>query len=261
MPSYPALLLGRAFARWPTRIDLVSSVAAVLIPCLYAATGRPMPDNGALLISEGVVFFVLAIILGRLLSAPYLIWKEDQKKIAELQSELAAPERARRERFLDAQEKMRMELAKEIARYTDGTQAAFITHHYTESVRDHLESLACLFKHDAAFDSAWERFIDAMDKSKSISQISFDREDPDDFIEIQMGKNFDYYYKMRSITGRALVAHLTYDDLDWLACKNKMNELHERHRETGRVPFHDEASLDEVLARRSLSKPEQEKPH
>ena len=219
-----------------------------------------MPDNAALLIPEGVVFIVLVVVSVRLLTAPYFIWKDDQKKIAELQAKLDAPERARRERFLDAQEKMRMKLAQEIARYTDGTQAAFIIQHYTESVRDRLESLACLFKHDAAFDSAWERFVDAIEKSKSVSQISFDREDPDGFVEIQRGKNFEYYHKMRSVTGRALVAFLTYDDPDWLACKNNMNELHDRYEAAGRVPFHDETSLDEALARRLQLGLEQEKP-
>lgn len=95
--GYFGRIAGFAFQRSLLRTDVLAAVLTALAPVVYFLAGRDIPEKIALYISMLVAAMVLGVLILRVLTAPYFIWKEDQAEIARLREALGDPkERARR---------------------------------------------------------------------------------------------------------------------------------------------------------------------
>lgn len=79
------LCLCFAARRTVSRMDAVSMVAALAAPAWYSAVGKPMPDSATGQAAIYVFLFIAGVFLIRLLTAPYFIWADGQKKILSLE--------------------------------------------------------------------------------------------------------------------------------------------------------------------------------
>lgn len=140
------------------RTDQLSIVAAVLVPAVFVASGRSMPEWAAAYVAWAIIILVVGVIGLRLLMAPYFLWREQNAKIAELERKQDSPrilERQELARLLAAERRMVAEEATRIR--------TFILHRQwtAEEVRTvfhgserHIDK----FWHDEEFQRRWVLF-------------------------------------------------------------------------------------------------------
>jgi hypothetical protein len=115
-PRYLGRVWTFAFRRFALRTDAMQILAASLVPMIapYLGVQNPSQANSEVLAYIGMA--ILALVVIRLLSAPYFIWREDQAEIRELRHELDAPDRREMEAGLDHRIALRRELAEKLAK-------------------------------------------------------------------------------------------------------------------------------------------------
>jgi hypothetical protein len=127
-----------AFQKFTIRTDGMQIVAASLVPLLapYLGIKNPSQANSEVLAYIGMA--VLALILIRLLCAPYYIWKEDQATIDRLVAELEAPERRAQASMEEHRDALRRELGDKLADLVAFTEAARVPMVLATYSGDHL---------------------------------------------------------------------------------------------------------------------------
>lgn len=93
MRSYGSRILEKALAPTIRAIDVLGFTLPPIVAAYYWLVGRTMPEEIGQAIGLWILGGGLTFIAVRLLSAPYFVWREDQARIAELQTQLDAPER------------------------------------------------------------------------------------------------------------------------------------------------------------------------
>lgn len=101
-------VFNKAFAPTVRVVDAVGIVLPPAIGGVYWLTGAPVPDGLGEAVGAWVMGGAAMILFLRFVTAPYLIWKEDQTFIEKLEHKLDDPKRR-------AQESLRSEFAKDRA--------------------------------------------------------------------------------------------------------------------------------------------------
>ncbi|HET7709009.1 MAG TPA: hypothetical protein VFK50_05675 [Sphingomicrobium sp.] len=107
---YIGLVVAFAFSRSLLLTDRLSFMIGPLITAVLWLRGEPVPDNVAALIATATVATIAAVLLLRLLAAPFFVWKEDQLALASLRDQVGRPERVGAEEFSRIKAKRRLEL-------------------------------------------------------------------------------------------------------------------------------------------------------
>jgi hypothetical protein len=105
-----------AFARSLLVTDRLSFLIGPLITAALWLRGERV-DNTAELVATATVATILAVLLLRLIAAPFFVWKEDQMEIAGLKQDLARPERAGAEEMNKLRAQRRVDLAAELLEF------------------------------------------------------------------------------------------------------------------------------------------------
>lgn len=95
-------------------------VAASAIPSIAPLLGIKNPTQANSEVLAYIGFAALALIVIRLLCAPFFIWKEDQAKIALLQSRIDQPSRLEREAMIEYSVELRKRLSADLAAFIGG---------------------------------------------------------------------------------------------------------------------------------------------
>ncbi|MBB4660343.1 hypothetical protein [Parvularcula dongshanensis] len=102
-------------------IDALGFTVPPIAQAFFQLSGADMPDQIAQLIPVYIALAFGGVVLVRILSAPYQIWRVDQQRIAQLEQELTAPERIRttalRERMAIREAKIRESIVDELKRF------------------------------------------------------------------------------------------------------------------------------------------------
>ncbi len=107
-------VLKRAFTPTPRVTDMLQILAASALPAAAKFIGLELPQSAgddALAYIGLVVACFLAI---RLAWAPFAIWKDDRREVAQLKLELTKPERLELERMAKLRAKHRLKLGKQL---------------------------------------------------------------------------------------------------------------------------------------------------
>lgn len=107
----------RAFAGSVLFTDKVSIVGGVLAPAIFFARGEAMDAA-----YQGYLAWTILAVVGggialRLVTAPYFIWRDDQKEISRLREEIADTSRKRRQFFEETFLQDRADLARQLTHY------------------------------------------------------------------------------------------------------------------------------------------------
>lgn len=91
--NYLFRCIGFAIQKSIRGADALSILAALAIPAWYWWKDKPMPENILGFYAFCILAVIAAFILVRLFTAPYFMWKEDQKTIKALEKKLLNPEK------------------------------------------------------------------------------------------------------------------------------------------------------------------------
>lgn len=122
---YLALLVEFTFRQSVLFTDRVSLFLGPFVTAILWLAGDKM-DNAGTLAALGTVITVAAVLILRLLAAPYFIWKEDQNRVESLNTLLNLPDTQMRDAMLSHRVAVRTELGQRLASYQH-TVVAFIT--------------------------------------------------------------------------------------------------------------------------------------
>ena len=149
----------RAFAGSVLFTDKVSIVGGVLAPAIFFARGEAMDAA-----YQGYVAWTILTIVGggvalRLATAPYFIWKDDQKEIADLRKTITDTSVKRRQFFEESFLAERANLAKSMAKFTvvDLPIVQLATVNPDAELKP-LTEVAALFLADGNFKRYWGNF-------------------------------------------------------------------------------------------------------
>ncbi|MCW2370969.1 hypothetical protein [Sphingobium sp. B11D3D] len=112
--EYLGQVLSFALRRSTIRTDVMQILAASVLPGLGVVAGIEMPETTGQIALAYIGLATVALIILRLISAPYFIWKEQVSTVAALQLELSKPERLIFEKLARHRAKARIKLAAQI---------------------------------------------------------------------------------------------------------------------------------------------------
>ncbi len=149
----------RAFAGSVLFTDKVSIVGGVLAPAIFFARGEAMDSA-----YQGYVAWTILAVVGggialRLVTAPYFMWKDDQKEIAELRKTITNTSVKRRQFFEETFLAERANLAKSMVKFTvvDLPIIQLATVNPDAELKP-LTEVAALFLADSHFKRYWGNF-------------------------------------------------------------------------------------------------------
>lgn len=157
--GYLGRCLRRAFAGSVLLTDKISVVMGVLTPALFLVAGKSLDQAYQAYIAWGIILVVGGGIFLRMLTAPYFIWKDDQLRIANLESIITDTSRRRREFFEDTFLSERAGLAKKFNQYAQVVPAPADAAKFDADA--HLSALtsdAAFFLGDQNFKIYWDTF-------------------------------------------------------------------------------------------------------
>lgn len=156
---YLQLIGEYVFARTLMRTDIFSAVVGALMPAAFYLLGKPMPSDIAVTISLWIGASVAVVLLGRLLAAPYVLWRRDQGKITALEETVADPNRRRRLFFEEQFLSKRASLADQLSHYVP---LNLVWEHFHKIDIDAelrpVTANAVIFLGDQAFKMYWTNF-------------------------------------------------------------------------------------------------------
>lgn len=124
MKPYSIRILEKALSPTLRAMDVLGFTIPPIVAGYYGLAGKPMPEE----IGQAIAFWILggsiALILLRLVSAPYFVWREDQDKIAELMMEVAAPLRGEMMKLAEIRAEARAEVADNLSAMNTITERA-----------------------------------------------------------------------------------------------------------------------------------------
>ncbi|MED5550454.1 MAG: hypothetical protein VX529_13955 [Pseudomonadota bacterium] len=113
--------LSRVLQRTVRPVVRATDVAGFAVPPLAAAyyhfRGQTMPPDFELSMLAWIGYAFAGLLLVRLISSPYLIWKEDQERIRELECRLDGPNQQIRERLAQTMASSRIQLADGVSAF------------------------------------------------------------------------------------------------------------------------------------------------
>jgi hypothetical protein len=184
--TYLVAVLRFALRRSLVLTDRLSIIAAVLVPAIWQTAGKPMPEWVA-----GYVAWLVIIAVGggaglRFVTAPYFIWREQNKTISELRTELAKPEQSIKARMHDDIATARVGLLDQLMRIHErfGVRA-YNPAEYSKSLRHEGASIpAAKLIHDEGFARLWNTHVALLTDAERYAnstiymlRVGFDRVD------------------------------------------------------------------------------------
>lgn len=153
----------RAFAGSVLFTDKLSIVGGVLVPALFSVLGDPLDAAVQAYVAWTIVLIVGGGVGLRLLTAPYFIWKDDQKTLAELRGILSDTSVKRRQFFEESFLAERANLAKALAKFAaldlPIVQVATIN---PDAELKPITEIAVLFFADGNFKKYWQNFCSGL---------------------------------------------------------------------------------------------------
>jgi hypothetical protein len=146
--------------------DRLSIIIGVLVPAIARVTGKPVAEDLASTLAWGAIIIVLGGVALRLITAPYFIWREQNKTIAELRAGLAAPEHSMKQAIHADIAAARIGLFEQLSRIHERFgKDSFSKEKYVESLRGETTGiLAAKLQHDPAFKEAWAAHLALADR-------------------------------------------------------------------------------------------------
>lgn len=187
MPETYFAALGRfAFRRSLAVTDGLSILVGVLIPAISRVSGKAAAEDFAGYAAWAVILCVVSLIILRLVTAQYFIWREQNKKIAELESELAKPEQSVKARMHDDIATARIALLDQLMRIHErvGRKAYNPSEYYKSLIHEGAAIPAEKLTHDETFAQLWKAHTELRgdaeryaDSSLFTLRVGFDRVD------------------------------------------------------------------------------------
>lgn len=221
----------RAFSGSVLFTDKVSVVGGVLGPALFFARGEAMDAA-----YQGYLAWTILSVVGggvalRLVTAPYFIWKDDQKEIARLREEIADTSRKRRqffeERFLSERANLAIAMSKFTVLDFPITQLATIN---PDAELKPITEMACIFFADGNFKRYWNNFCSGLrwsvDGSKFVVAAGDHLVEPQ---KVEVVDRIIYDLAAMKASAMALVAILTEDLQHAEDYQKKLESVHETY--------------------------------
>lgn len=143
--------------------DKLSIAAGVIAPAILYVAGEPMDATIQAAVAWGVLIMVSGVVLLRLITAPYFIWRDDQATINQLRAEFDSPKQKEREKRAELIAEQKFATVEVITR---------IRRIIVDFEKNHDEKLRAFsgaelysdkFMYDRLFCDAWYAFHDACD--------------------------------------------------------------------------------------------------
>lgn len=113
---YIGLVLSFAFRRTTNAIDGAQVIIASLIPAVAVVTRvHTPPDIGNILLAY-IGLAAISLLLVRLVSAPFFIWRENQADLDRLREELLKPNRIELKSLAKKRARVRLQIAKQVGK-------------------------------------------------------------------------------------------------------------------------------------------------
>ncbi len=113
--TYIGLLLYFSFRRFVFRTDALEILAAAFLPAAFRALGFPMPEGANNAVLAYIAYGVAALVIIRLLLAPYFVWKEDQNTIDGFKNQLDSPRRIERDRIAEHMATLKTNVSSQVS--------------------------------------------------------------------------------------------------------------------------------------------------
>ena len=209
--KYLSLIARYVFARTLVRTDILSAVASALIPAVFYAAGKPMPDDIMVTVSLWLAGGIGLVVILRLIVAPYVIWKRDQAEIAHLREIITDSSTRRRHFFENEFLADRAHLAKDLANFAVlMPREADMETFDADNLLQPLTRRAVLFLGDANFSNYWNTFCTAL--RQSLRGAKFKQEHIAELTAEEaerLSKRFKYDFEAMRIAANALIQILT----------------------------------------------------
>ena len=187
--GFAARLYEAVFARSLIRTDILSAAITAVAPALYWLAGRTVPDDLTLLISIWVAVTVSGVLLARLITAPYRIWKEDQRAISQMKSALDSPKQRERDRIADILARDKIRLTEKITAIRRALIQKDVSLEERKKAFHGAEKYTDKLWYDDVFRRVWMDFYDAANTLYKF-EARLDEETRQDFVTVVKREGF-----------------------------------------------------------------------
>lgn len=167
--QYLSKVAVKAFAPTIRIMDGIGIVLPPIVGAFYWLTGQIAPDMMGEIVGPWVLSGALMVLLLRLVSAPYLVWKDERIRVEELVEKLYEPRRLAKEHIRGEFTKDRVELIREFLAIQADMRA------YNEAAHLGVETAGRLYKPASPFLSSadFKRYWFTFEKNlKACSALS-----------------------------------------------------------------------------------------
>ena len=153
---YLTKILSKALARTFRILDIVGILTPALVGTYFYLVGHRMPEAEA----TGSLIFgcTLVVLLLRLTTAPYFVWKDDQTTITSQAEQLADPARKSKTLLIAAFQNDRVELLRRLLSIQGDLRATNDANTFGDETAATLYQLAAPFLIDVHFKTSWFTF-------------------------------------------------------------------------------------------------------